>query len=124
MYHGRIVSGGTCGADFEARLQSIHNLLTTLSRLVRSALPHAAPQEAFAIPPTPIATRYAAASPIARRRAEALLREAGVEISAGLQLVNGGLDGSRPGITAAAAFLLQRLGRALQRIDGLLPEAA
>lgn len=118
MFETRIAKDGRLAADAEAALFPVHAMLAQLAAFTGSG----DSAKAGFSPSLPI--RYAAASPIARRRFDAILNEAETIGTTGLKLI-AGRSGTPDAATAAAArFLGNSLVGALRRLDGMLPAVA
>ncbi|ARR52916.1 hypothetical protein [Rhizorhabdus wittichii] len=97
-----------------------------LDDLAGSTTGHLPPQTAReAGSPDALASGYAAASPIVRRRFEAILREAEAVGTTGLSLMAARGGRADAGTIAAARFLGNSLGGSIRRLEALvLPRAA
>jgi predicted cobalt transporter CbtA len=70
-----------------------------------------------------LGVRYAAASPVARRRADAILHDAETIGTTGLRLIANRSGKADVATIAAARFLGSSLDTALRRLDEILPVA-
>jgi hypothetical protein len=125
MYETRIAIDKPLSAGTSEPLAPVHAMLATLAGLVDARRAGISPGSAEdGASPTPLATRYMAASPIARRRFDAILHEAETIGTTGLQLItrrNGKIDA---GTIAAARFLGNSLERTLRQLEDILPTPA
>lgn len=118
MYEARIpVDRAVPVAPIET-LEPVHAMV---ARLAAFADVRQAPKAGLA---PSLAARYAAASPVARRRFDAVLREAETIGVTGLRLMAGRNGKADAGTVAAARFLGNSLGSALRKLDDLLPAPA
>jgi hypothetical protein len=77
MLDVRIPTSGASLLDHDDPMVSIHTMLAALDRFATAGRESIAPQQdTSALPAPSLADRYAAASPIIRRRFDAILREA------------------------------------------------
>ena len=110
----------------DRQLTPVRSMLAMLNDFAGARSHDIAPQdENPAIVRYSLATRYAAANSITRRRFDAILREAELIGGVGLALMAGRRDRSDPGSITAARFLGKSIDALLCRLDKLLtPQAA
>ncbi|ATE66770.1 hypothetical protein [Rhizorhabdus dicambivorans] len=121
MYETRIQANGATARASAELLAPMQAMLDMLSGFADAAAPQSTANGGLS---PCLAARYAAASPIARRRFDAVLREAETIGTTGLRLVMGRCDRADAATIAAARFLGNSLDAALRRLDHLLPAQA
>lgn len=125
MLEARISPAAALPAGVGDELASIRAMLALFDDLASAASRNIASQQAVGGGSRdPLATRYAIANPIARRRFDALLREAETIAAVGLRLIMGRSGKADAGTIAAARFLGRSLKTAIGRLDALLPAKA
>lgn len=126
MFQAKIatIDGGVI--DDMAGVAALRLMAQALDDLAGSATAHVPPQTApQARSSDVLASGYAAASPIVRRRFEAILREAEAVGTTGLTLMASRGGRADAGTIAAARFLGSSLGASIRRLEALvLPRAA
>jgi hypothetical protein len=99
----------------------VRALLTSLENLALASTLHAASQQEFSAPaPSSLATRYAAANSLSRRRFDAVLRDAETVAHVGVALIIGRADRQDRSTATAARFLGKSLMASLRKLDDLL----
>jgi hypothetical protein len=118
MFETRISADGATPAAAAEMIEPIRAMIERLADFTVAAQPAKA-----GFSPN-LAMRYAAASPIARRRFDAILHETETIGTTGLRLIAGRNGKADPATMAAAQFLGNSLDTALRRLDELLPNRA
>lgn len=118
MFEARISRDGAAPAAVPEALEPMQALLRRLAGFAGAAC---APKAGLM---PGLAARYAAASPVARRRFDAVLHDAETIGTTGLRLIASRSDRPDPATMAAARFLGNSLDTALRRLDQILPAAA
>ena len=122
MYETRIAIEQAVPATTTEPLDQVHAMLAALTDLTGThPADNAVGSAEDSASPAPLAARYLAASPIARRRFDAMLREAETTGTAGLRLVTRRNGKSDVATIAAARFLGNSLERTLRQLEDLLP---
>lgn len=126
MYEARITAADTGTTDTAASVAALRFMTQALRDLGQIVTKDFAPDAAsMAGSSHSLAAGYAAASPIARRRFEAILREAETMGTTGLTLMAGRSGRPDAGTIAAARFLGNSLSSAIRKLETLvLPRAA
>lgn len=124
MFDSKIISAEPLSASLEDRIQPLRTMIATIGGHLDRPVGGAAAQDGVMPDFATLASRYALAGSVARRRVDALLHETGVESLAGGGLIAQRGDCSTPGTIAAARFLHHRIEAAFRQIDRLLPLAA
>ena len=126
MFDQRIssLSASPLGPDSSGEL--IRTLFSTLGDFALAEPNNAAPhQRISAVTPDSLATRYAAANAIARRRCDAILRDAEIAARTGIALIVSRNEKQDRSTIAAARFLGKSIATSLCKVDNLLaPQAA
>ncbi len=122
--HNRAVDASY--VSFDSPLDTVRTLLTALDDFALAGNQYAASQHRFsAFAPQSLASRYAAANSITRRRFDAILGEAETTARTGVALIIA--RGARPdrSTIVAARFLGKSVAASLRKLDALLaPQTA
>jgi hypothetical protein len=126
MFQAKIATAESGSMDMMASVAALRFMTKAMGGLAISVTKDCSPQPADEAGYTPLlASGYAAASPIVRRRFEALLREAETIGTTGLKLMSARGARADAGTIAAAGFLGSLLGASIGRLEALvLPHAA
>jgi len=119
MFDRRILTVDATPLALEDHLAPIQSMLAMLGEFAVANAPHGDAQAP--VGGGSLAARYAAASPIVRRRFDAILREAETIGAVGLKLVAARAGGADPATIAAARFLGRSIENALRRLEKLVP---
>lgn len=117
MFEARISRDGAAPVAVPEALEPVTAMLSRLAGFAGAA---SAPKAGL-VPG--LAARYAAASPVARRRFDAVLHDAETIGTTGVRLIAGRSGAADPATMAAARFLGNSLDTALRRLDEILPAA-
>lgn len=125
MFDRRISTADATALPPEDHLATVRDLLSSLQNFAIAGRSDAASQQEFFAPAAQsIATHYAAANSITRRRFDALLNEAETVARMGFGLIASRQGRSDPGTIAAARFLGKSIATTLQRLENLLAPRA
>ena len=122
MYEAHISTMAAMPAFAGEDLEPLRSAMAALDGVAGAARPGFAAEPAGSAPS--IAARYAGAGPVARRRFDAMLREAETVGATGLRLVAGRCGRADAGTIAAARFLGSSLDTLLRRLDDILPPSS
>lgn len=122
MFDRPVISADAIPVGLDDQLAPLQAMLATIGTFAGAKPGDAAGQCNIPMSdPGLLATRYAAANSITRRRFDAILRETETVGRAGLKLISGRSGRSDPAAVAAARFLGNTVGTALRRLEKLLP---
>jgi hypothetical protein len=126
MFQAKIAVTDDVAADTMASVAALRFMTSALRDLANSVTKDFSGQPAVeAGSPPSLAAGYAAASPIVRRRFEAILREAETIGTTGLRLMASRGGRADAGTIAAARFLGNSLNGSIRRLEALvMPRAA
>ncbi|KQX17682.1 MULTISPECIES: hypothetical protein [unclassified Sphingomonas] len=121
MFNAKIVPIDNGPADMMANVAALRFMTEALGDLAGSVTKDCSPQPAAEAGSAPsLATGYASACPVARRRFEAILREAETIGTTGLKLMAARGGRTDAGTIAAARFLGSSLDASIRRLEALV----
>ena len=121
MLDVRIPTSGASLLDHDDPMVSIHTMLEALDRFATAGGENIAPQQDTSALAAPLlAARYAAASPIIRRRFDAILREAETVTQAGMTMIAKRAGRHDMATIKAARFLGNYIAGSMGKLEKLV----